>query len=248
MMEKKDFKPRIFYRLSLEEMVSQDHLVRALEEILDMNFIRGLCRKYYPQTGQPSVDPIVLFKMMLIGYLSGITSERKLAEECTVNLAFRWYLGYDLDEVTPNHSVISKARGRFGKKVFSPLIEQGSADFIIAFEKLEALRYSYYLKKNGVLIVNDREIPSMSVLTGAAHYPLDIKRKLKKYGRPYFIEAATVALELGNIRVVNIILLGVLSKFLAFKQSFWERAIRENIRARFADLNIAAFNKGKGYC
>jgi len=118
MMEKKDFKPRIFYRLSLEEMVSQDHLVRALEEILDMNFIRGLCRKYYPQTGQPSVDPIVLFKMMLIGYLSGITSERKLAEECTVNLAFRWYLGYDLDEATPNHSVISKARGRFGKKVF----------------------------------------------------------------------------------------------------------------------------------
>jgi transposase len=118
MMGKKDFKPRIFYRLSLEKMVPQDHLVRALEEILDINFIRGLCRKYYSHTGQPSVDPIVLFKMMLLGYLFGITSERKLAEECTVNLAFRWYLGYDLDEATPNHSVISKARRRFGKKVF----------------------------------------------------------------------------------------------------------------------------------
>jgi transposase len=124
MMGKKDFKPRIFYRLSLEKMVPQDHLVRALEEILDMNFIRGLCRKYYSHTGQPSVDPIVLFKMMLIGYLFGITSERKLAEENTVNLAFRWYLGYDLDEATPNHSVISKARGRFGKKVFEEFFQE----------------------------------------------------------------------------------------------------------------------------
>jgi transposase len=124
MMGKKDFKPRIFYRLCLEKMVPQDHLVRALEEILDMGFIRGLCRKYYSHTGQPSVDPIVLFKMMLIGYLFGITSERKLAEECTVNLAFRWYLGYDLDEATPNHSVISKARGRFGKKVFEEFFQE----------------------------------------------------------------------------------------------------------------------------
>ena len=124
MMGKKDFKPRIFYRLCLEKMVPQDHLVRALEEILDMNFIRGLCRKYYSHTGQPSVDPIVLFKMMLIGYLFGITSERRLAEECTVNLAFRWYLGYDLDEATPNHSVISKARRRFGKKVFEEFFQE----------------------------------------------------------------------------------------------------------------------------
>ena len=89
-----------------------------------MGFIRGLCRKYYSHTGQPSVDPIVLFKMMLLGYLFGITSERKLAEECTVNLAFRWYLGYDLDEATPNHSVISKARGRFGKKVFEEFFQE----------------------------------------------------------------------------------------------------------------------------
>jgi transposase len=124
MMGKKDFKPRIFYRLSLEKMVPQDHLVRALEEILDMNFIRGLCRKYYSHKGQPSVDPIVLFKMMLVGYLFGITSERKLADECTVNLAFRWYLGYDLDEATPNHSVISKARERFGKKVFEEFFQK----------------------------------------------------------------------------------------------------------------------------
>jgi transposase len=74
MMGKKDFKPRSFYRLSLEKVVPQDHLVRALEEILEMSFIRGLCRRYYSHTGQPSVDPVVLFKMMLIGYLFGITA------------------------------------------------------------------------------------------------------------------------------------------------------------------------------
>ena len=124
MMGKKDFKPRIFYRLSLEKMVPQDHLVRALEEVIDLGFVRGLCRKYYSHTGQPSVDPTVLFKMMLVGYLFGITSERKLSEECTVNLAYRWYLGYDLDEATPNHSVISKARARFGKKVFEEFFQE----------------------------------------------------------------------------------------------------------------------------
>lgn len=123
MMGKKDFKPRIFYRLSLEKMVPQGHLVRALEDVIDLSFVRGLCRKFYSHTGQPSVDPIVLFKMMLVGYLFGITSERKLSEECTVNLAYRWYLGYDLDEATPNHSVISKARARFGKKVFEEFFQ-----------------------------------------------------------------------------------------------------------------------------
>jgi transposase len=124
MMGKKDFKPRIFYRLSLEKMVPTDHLVRALEEVMDLGFVRGLCRKYYSHTGQPSVDPIVLFKMMLVGYLFGITSERKLSEECAVNLAYRWYLGYDLDEPTPNHSVISKARARFGKRVFEEFFQE----------------------------------------------------------------------------------------------------------------------------
>ena len=111
-------------RLQAQNLLSAIPIVRALEEILDMNFIRGLCRKDYSHTGQPSVDPIVLFKMMLIGYLFGIISERKLAEECTVNLAFRWYLGYDLDESTPNHSVISKPRGRFGKKVFEEFFQE----------------------------------------------------------------------------------------------------------------------------
>jgi len=86
----------LFHTLSLEGMVPQDHLVRRLESIIDLSFVREMVHPYYSHTGQPSIDPVVLFKMMLIGYLFGITSERKLAEACSLNLAFRWYLGYDL--------------------------------------------------------------------------------------------------------------------------------------------------------
>src|SRR5205085_11698817 len=69
-------------------------------------------------TGQPGIDPEVLFKMALVGYLYGITSERRLAEELRLHLAFMWFVGYDLDERTPDHSVLSKARKRFGVTVY----------------------------------------------------------------------------------------------------------------------------------
>jgi len=133
---------------------------------------------------------------------------------------------------------------RIGKKVYSPLIEQGNSDIVLAFEKLEALRYIRYLKKNGTAIVNDREIPPMSVLTGAAQYPANIKGKLKRHGMIYFVDAEKIALELGDRRTVNIILLGVLSCFIGFKKKSWKTAISKNVKKRFVDLNVAAYNKG----
>lgn len=133
---------------------------------------------------------------------------------------------------------------RFGKKVYSPLIEEGTSDFMLAFEPLEALRYSPYLKKDGIMIVNDHKIPPMSVLVGAATYPADIDRQLKKRGKTHIVDGTSVALELGNVRTVNIILLGALSKFLDFKKQSWEEAIRDNVKERFVDLNITAFNRG----
>ncbi len=133
---------------------------------------------------------------------------------------------------------------RFGKKVYSPLIEEGTSDFILAFEPLEALRYLPYLKENGIMIVNDREISPMSVLVGAAKYPQDIDRQLKKRGKTHFVDATSIALEMGNVRIVNILLLGVLSRFLNFKKQSWKEAIKENVRGRFVDLNITAFNRG----
>jgi len=134
---------------------------------------------------------------------------------------------------------------RFGKKIYSPLIEEGASDFILAFEPLEALRYSPYLKKNGIMIVNDHEIPPMSVLVGAAQYPQDIDGKLNRRGKTHFVHATSIGLELGNVRTVNIILLGVLSKFLTFKKQSWKEAIKKSVKERFVALNIAAFDRGQ---
>lgn len=133
---------------------------------------------------------------------------------------------------------------RIGDKVYSPLIEPGKSDMVLAFEELEAMRYIHYLKKNGTAIVNDRKILPMSVLTGAASYPENIKANLKRHGEIYYVDAEKVALELGNIRTVNIILLGVLSCFLGFKKKSWEASITKNVKKKFVDLNIAAFNRG----
>jgi indolepyruvate ferredoxin oxidoreductase beta subunit len=134
---------------------------------------------------------------------------------------------------------------RFGLKVYSPLIERGTSDYILAFEKLEALRYMNYLKKKGKVIVDNREIPPMSVLIGQSQYPQDINEKLKRLSKTYFIDAAKAALELGNIRVVNIILLGVLSTFLDFKKESWVEAISENIKDKYVALNTSAFERGQ---
>jgi transposase len=94
---------------------------------VDFSFVRPLCRPYYSQIGQPSVDPVVIFKLLLIGYLYGITSERRLAEDVGLHLAYRWFLGYDLDDPTPNHSVLSKARARLGTEVFEAFFQQSIA-------------------------------------------------------------------------------------------------------------------------
>jgi transposase len=115
---------RLYYGLSLTRMVPEDHLLRRIREAVDFSFIWPLCRPYYSHTGRPSVDPVVLFKMLLVGYLYGISSERRLAQEIRLNLAYRWFLGYDFDRPTPNHSVLSKARARFGPKVFEAFFQR----------------------------------------------------------------------------------------------------------------------------
>jgi len=112
------FEAKFYYNLSLERLVPEDHLLRLIASAVDFSFIRPLCRPFYSHTGRPSVDPVVLFKMLLIGYLYGITSERRLARELSLNLGYRWFLGYDFDQSTPDHSVLSKARARFGPEIF----------------------------------------------------------------------------------------------------------------------------------
>ncbi|MDP3955004.1 MAG: IS1182 family transposase [bacterium] len=118
MMGKRDFETKLYYNISLDRLIPQDHLLRQIAGAVDFSFVRPLCRPYYSHTGQPSVDPVVIFKMMLLGYLYGIPSERRLAEEVSLHLGYRWFLGYDFDQPTPDHSVLSKARARFGPEVF----------------------------------------------------------------------------------------------------------------------------------
>jgi len=118
------FESKWYYDLSLEGLVPEDHLLRQILSAVDFSFIHPLCRPFYSHTGQPSVDPVVLFKSLLIGYLYGITSERRLAREISLNLAYRWFIGYDFDQRIPHHSVFSKARARFGPKVFEEFFRQ----------------------------------------------------------------------------------------------------------------------------
>lgn len=124
MMGQRDFETKLYYQLSLDALVPQDHLLRRIADAVDFSFVRPLCRPYYSHTGQPSVDPVVIFKMLLLGYLYGITSERRLAEEVRLHLGYRWFLGYDFDLPTPDHSVLSKARARFGSSVFEEFFRQ----------------------------------------------------------------------------------------------------------------------------
>ena len=118
MKQQPRFEAKWYYNLSLERLVPDDHLLRQIANAVDFSFVRPICRPFYSHTGRPSVDPVVLFKMLLIGYLYGITSERRLARELSLNLGYRWSLGYDFDQPTPDHSVLSKARARFGPEVF----------------------------------------------------------------------------------------------------------------------------------
>jgi transposase len=124
MMGQREFETKLYYQLSLDRLVPDDHLLRRIVAAVDFSFVRPLCRPFYSHTGQPSVDPVVIFKMLLVGYLYGITSERRLAQEVSLHLAYRWFLGYDFDEPTPDHSVLSKARARLGSEVFEEFFRQ----------------------------------------------------------------------------------------------------------------------------
>src|SRR5713226_7098998 len=124
MMGERDLDTKLYYQLSLDKLIPEDHLLRRIAAAIDFSFVRRLCRPYYSHTGQPSVDPCVIFKMMLLGFIYGIPSERLLAQEVSLHLGYRWFLGYDFDVPTPDHSVLSKARARFGIEVFKEFFRQ----------------------------------------------------------------------------------------------------------------------------
>ncbi len=123
-MGQKTVEPELYIHFSLDAAVPSDHLVRQLAACVDFAFIRPLVRPLYSHTGQPSVDPVVLFKLALLGYLYNIRSERQMCEEAGLNLAWRWFLGYELTERIPDHSVLTKARQRFGPAVYGQFFQR----------------------------------------------------------------------------------------------------------------------------
>ena len=123
MLAEKDraFQPHV---INLETLVPPDNFYRQLEAKLDLSFVRDLVRHLYKPFGRPSVDPVVFFKLQLIMFFEGIRSERQLMAQVQLNLAFRWYIGYDLHETIPHHSSLTKIRDRFGLEVFRRFFDQ----------------------------------------------------------------------------------------------------------------------------
>jgi len=140
-------------------------------------------------------------------------------------------------------SVVSHLK--FGPKVYSPLICEDQADFIFAFEYLEALRYIDFLKKGGIVLVNNQKIVPLTAHSGDVRYPEDIKEVcLKKASDVVFVPAVKIAQELGNIRTVNIIMLGALSNFLEFSEENWLLALENVLPSKILSVNRKAFKKG----
>src|SRR3979411_2129323 len=110
MMGQHDRSEALFYYFRLEDQVPETHLLRLIEKHMSLEFVRERLRKSYSETGRPSIDPELLLRILLIGYLYGITSERKLVEELSMHLAWRWFTGLGFDQEIPHHSPFSKNR------------------------------------------------------------------------------------------------------------------------------------------
>lgn len=133
---------------------------------------------------------------------------------------------------------------RYGEKVYEPIIEQGQADIIIAFECLEAMRYKHFLKADGVMIVNDVRIDPITVVIGAATYPENILKTIESEYEIYFMNALEEAKKLGNTRVFNNIILGLAAKHMSYSKDEWIKVIKETVPNKTIDLNIKAFELG----
>lgn len=133
---------------------------------------------------------------------------------------------------------------RYGNKVAEPIVEEGQADVLIAFEQLEAYRYAHFLKKDGVLIVNTQKIAPMPVVIGTAKYPEGIIEELGKANKVIAVDAMSEALKLGNPKVFNVIVIGVAAKHMDFSKDQWFEVIENTVKPQFVDINKKAFEAG----
>ena len=133
----------------------------------------------------------------------------------------------------------------WGEKVYSPLIGPGAADILVAFEKMEAVRYASFLKPDGVAVINDFSQPSATIAAGLAEYPEGCVEAMKANFRCYTLKAAEIAESLGNPKCMNIVLFGALTHALGMEEIDWEQVIRETVPPKFLELNLAAYRAGR---
>lgn len=167
---------------------------------------------------------------------------------CLVGLA----QGYDVKKTDVHGmaqrggSVISHVR--MAAEVFSPVVPDGAADFLLAFEKLEACRWAHYLHKDGVAVVNQQAIPTLALAAKPTPYPDDaqiVALLQARAARLSMISSGEMAAELGNPRVANVILLGALSRYMDIPAHVWQDAIAERVPPKVRDLNLRAYEVGR---
>jgi len=124
MQRRKDIQPKMMYQVNIDMLVHTDNFYRKLSQTLDLSFLYKATAKYYGTEGQESIDPVVFFKICLVGYLNNINSDRRLIDYCSNCLDVRWYLKYDIDEELPWHSTISRTRQLYGEEVFLSLFQK----------------------------------------------------------------------------------------------------------------------------
>ncbi len=158
--------------------------------------------------------------------------------------------GYDV-KVSEVHGMSQRGGSvvtyvRYGKKVYSPIVDKGQADYIVSFEMLEAARYPDYLKPDGKIVVNTQMIDPMPVITGAVRYPENLEQKMKDAG--FFVDAVdclSLAQQAGTAKAVNIVLMGRLSKYMNFAEEEWLKAIEKLVKPQFLEMNKKAFALGR---
>ena len=133
---------------------------------------------------------------------------------------------------------------RFGKQVFSPIIDKGQADVLVSFETMEALRWLSCLKAEGTVIVNDYCIPSATTLIGKQKYPEKVPETLREKANTTLIDANAIAARLGNPKAMNIVLFGAMIKAMQLFDIDWEKEIARFVKPAFLDLNLNAFRAG----
>ena len=133
---------------------------------------------------------------------------------------------------------------RYGEQVAEPIVEEGCADVLIAFERLEALRYLHFLKKDGVVIVNDWRIDPITVVTGAAEYPENILETLQAARKTVVGEATKTALEMGAPKAFNVVVLGAAARYMGFEKDDWVKVLEATVPPKTVEVNRRAFEAG----